>query len=48
MSERTGWDRELSVTADRKGLVGHAGALLLREVADRIGLTRGAMRELPG
>lgn len=41
VSERTGWDRGLSVTADGKGLVGHAGAVLLRKLADRTGLTRG-------
>ncbi|MEU3042498.1 IS1380 family transposase [Streptomyces diastaticus] len=47
MSERTGWDRGLSVTADGKGLVGHAGAVLLRRLADRIGLTRGLAGVLP-
>ncbi|MFB4285966.1 IS1380 family transposase [Nonomuraea sp. MTCD27] len=39
MSERIGWDRRLSVTADGKGLVGHAGAVLLHKLADRVGLT---------
>lgn len=39
MSERTGWDRRLSVTADGKGLVGHAGAVLLHKLADRVGLS---------
>ncbi|RVX37918.1 DDE family transposase [Nonomuraea polychroma] len=39
MSERTGWDRRLSVAADGKGLVGHAGAVLLHKIADRVGLT---------
>ncbi|MDH6580757.1 transposase [Kitasatospora sp. MAP5-34] len=38
MSERTGWSRGLSVAADGKGQVGHAGVLLHR-VADRVGLT---------
>ncbi|MGW0885856.1 IS1380 family transposase [Streptomyces sp. NPDC002671] len=47
MSERTGWDRGLSVTADGKGLVGHAGTVLLRKLADRIGLTRGLAGVLP-
>ena len=28
-----GWDRALKVTADGKGLVGHAGAVLLRKAA---------------
>ncbi|WP_338672180.1 IS1380 family transposase [Streptomyces sp. SCSIO 30461] len=39
MSERTGWDRGLVVRADGKGLVGHAGVVLLRRLADRSGLT---------
>jgi Transposase DDE domain group 1 len=34
-----GWDRALKVTADGKGLVGHAGAVLLRKAADQAGLT---------
>jgi len=29
-----GWDHALKVTADGKGLVGHAGAILLRKAAD--------------
>jgi hypothetical protein len=36
-----GWDRGLQVTADGNGLVGHGGAILLRELADRSGLTAG-------
>jgi Transposase DDE domain group 1 len=36
-----GWDRALKVTADGKGLVGHAGAILLRKAADQLGLTAG-------
>jgi hypothetical protein len=40
VNERTGWDRRLSVTADGKGLVGHAGAVLLHKIADRTGLTK--------
>ncbi|MEV4562082.1 transposase [Kitasatospora sp. NPDC049285] len=47
MSERTGWDRGLSVTADSKGLIGHAGAVLLRACADRTGLTAALARVLP-
>ncbi|WP_327242968.1 hypothetical protein [Streptomyces sp. NBC_01320] len=39
MSERTGWGHRLRVVADGKGLVGHAGAVLLHQVADRVGLT---------
>jgi hypothetical protein len=33
------WDRGLMVTADGEGLVGHAGGVILREMADRSGLT---------
>jgi hypothetical protein len=33
------WDRGLAVTADADGLVGHAGGIILREMADRSGLT---------
>ena len=36
-----GWDHALKVTADGKGLVGHAGAILLRKAADQLGLTAG-------
>ena len=34
-----GWDHGLTVTADGKGLVGHAGGMLLRKLADQCGLT---------
>ena len=34
-----GWDHALKVTADGAGLVGHAGAVLLRKAADQAGLT---------
>jgi hypothetical protein len=34
-----GWDHALKVTAGGKGLVGHAGAILLRKAADQAGLT---------
>lgn len=34
-----GWARRLSVAADAKGLIGHAGAALLRQCADKAGLT---------
>ena len=37
MSERTGWSRRLVVAAE--GQVGHAGVVLLHQVADRVGLT---------
>jgi hypothetical protein len=35
----TSWARALEVTADGSGLAGHAGAVLLRQLADRLGLT---------
>ncbi|WP_319053628.1 IS1380 family transposase [Streptomyces europaeiscabiei] len=47
MSEATGWDRRLRVRADGKGLVGHAGAVLLRRCADRVGLTGALAAVLP-
>ncbi|WP_245991498.1 transposase, partial [Streptomyces spongiicola] len=47
MSEPTGWDRRLSVVADGKGLIGHAGAVLLRRLADRTGLTSALAPVLP-
>jgi hypothetical protein len=37
--QHNGWDHALKVTADGKGLVGHAGAVLLRKAADQVGLT---------
>ncbi len=33
-----GWDHALKVTSDGKGLVGHAGAILLRKAAGQSGL----------
>ena len=39
MSKRSGWHERLSVAATAKGLVGHAGAVLLRRCADKTGLT---------
>ncbi|WP_128382202.1 hypothetical protein [Streptomyces cavernae] len=36
---RTGWESRLRVRGGGKGLVGHAGAVLLRRCADRVGLT---------
>ena len=41
------WDHRLSVTTDAKGMVGHAGAVLLRRLADRTGLTRALAKTLP-
>src|SRR6478735_9157907 len=46
--QHNGWDRALKVTADGKGLVGHAGAVLLRKAADQAGMTgllSGALKE---
>ena len=38
------WDHGLTVTADGAGLVGHAGGVMLRKIADRSGPDRGAER----
>jgi hypothetical protein len=35
----TRWDHGLRVTGDGQGVVGYAGAVLLRKLADRCGLT---------
>jgi hypothetical protein len=37
--QHNGWDRALKVTASGTGLVGHAGAILLRKAADQACLT---------
>ena len=37
--QHNGWDHALKVAADGTGLVGHAGAVLLRKAADQTGLT---------
>ena len=39
--KHNGWDHGLTVTADGTGLIGHAGAVLLRKAADQAGLTAG-------
>lgn len=39
MSKDTRWDRDLSVAAGDGSLTGHAGAVLLRKLADQCGLT---------
>jgi hypothetical protein len=36
--QATEWDHRLAVRADGKNLIGHAGVVLLRKVADRVGL----------
>jgi hypothetical protein len=45
--KRIGWDRGLGVAADARGLVGQAGAVLLRRLADRVGLTGELAKALP-
>jgi len=42
-----GWDERLSVTAEGKNLIGHAGAVLLRKCADKAGLTRALSTVIP-
>jgi len=37
--QNTRWDHGLTVTGEGQGLVGHAGAVLLRKLADQAGLT---------
>src|SRR6202046_802256 len=37
--QHNGWDHALKVTAEGAGLVGHAGAVLLRKADDQTGLT---------
>ena len=39
MAKDTRWDRNLSVAPDADRLIGHAGAVLLRKLADQCGLT---------
>ncbi|WP_229706651.1 IS1380 family transposase [Micromonospora sonchi] len=47
MGKGSGWDQRLVVGSGGKGLVGHAGAVLLRKCADRSGLTSGLNKVLP-
>jgi hypothetical protein len=42
----TGWLKGLEVTGDGAGIVSHAGLVLLRALADNIGLTAGLSRAL--
>jgi hypothetical protein len=44
--QHNGWDHALKVAADGAGLVGHAGAVLLRKAADQAGLTGQLSRAL--
>ena len=46
--QRDGRNFTVDVAADGEGLVSHAGAALLSEVADRVGLTRELSRALEG
>ena len=46
--QRDGRSFTVEVTPDGEGLVSHAGAALLREAADRLGLTRALSRGLAG
>jgi len=50
VKRRSGWDRGLKLEASGRGLVGHAGAVLLHRAADRLGLVgqlRGALATNP-
>src|SRR5260370_33342993 len=44
----TRWDHGLTVTGEGQGLVGHAGAGLLRKLADQAGLTAALGSALTG
>jgi hypothetical protein len=41
------WDHRLAVRADGKNLIGHVGVVLLRKVADRVGLAAALSAALP-
>jgi len=43
----TGWSRGLEVTGGGSGVVSHGGLVLLRQLADRTGLTAGLSAALP-
>jgi len=45
--QATEWDHRLAVRADGKNLIGHAGIVLLRKVADRVGLATALSAVLP-
>jgi hypothetical protein len=42
----TGWSRGLEVSGGGQGVVSHAGLVLLRQLADKTGLTGGLSRAL--
>src|SRR5215831_4746598 len=46
MVHTTGWLKGLQVTADGTGIVSHAGAALVRALADNTGLTAGLSQAL--
>ena len=46
--QATNSSSRFEVTTDGAGVVGHAGAALLRELADRLGLTRAFGWRVPG
>ena len=43
----TGWSTKLEVTGDGQGVVSHAGLALLRQLADKTGLTEGCQGRWP-
>ena len=43
----TQWDHGLKVTGEGEGLAGHAGAVLLRKLADQAGLTAARAGKFP-
>jgi hypothetical protein len=43
----TGWSKNLEVTAGGEGIVSHAGLALLRQLADKTGLTGGCRGRWP-
>jgi hypothetical protein len=46
--QATNWSSSFEVTTDGVGVIGHAGAALLRELADRLELTRVFGWRAPG
>ena len=44
----TRWDHGLKVAGEGEGLIGHAGAVLLRKLADQAGLTGSLGRRWRG
>jgi hypothetical protein len=48
MTDDTRWDHALKVTGDGEGLMGQAGAVLLRKLADQAGLTTALDRRWRG